>query len=93
MDEFKDTKSILLMSEGVSEKKLEAIFQRAMQRHKKMPEILDGEETQDLLKIGRNSLFKLRSSGKIPYYKTDGIIVYKRSEIMTYIEKHKHNKF
>ena len=93
MEEFKDTKSILMMSEEMLEEKLEIIYQRAMKKHKQLSEIIDGNEAQDLLKVGRTTLFKLRSSGEIPYYKINGTIVYKRSELMQFIEANKYETF
>lgn len=93
MEEFKDAKSILMMSEEMLEAKLEAIYQRALKEHKQLPEIIDGDDAQGILKIGTTSLYKLRVSGAIPHYKMGGTIVYKRSEILAYINEHKQDKF
>ena len=93
MEDYKNAKLILQMDEEQLYQFLENFTDRIMAKKKILPEIIDGDEAQDLLKIGRTSLFKLRSSGKIPFYKMDGTIVYKRSELMDYIQAHKQEKF
>jgi len=93
MEELNNPKLILQMDEEQLDYFLEKFYERIMAKNKVLPEIIDGEEAQGILKVGRTSLFKLRTSGKIPYYKMGGTIVYKRSEIMEYINEHKHDKF
>lgn len=47
---------------------------------------LSDSELSELLKVDRRTLKRYRQSGKIPYYKLKGKIIYKESEIYKLIE-------
>ena len=47
---------------------------------------LTDAELSELLKVDRRTLKRYRQSGKIPYYKLKGKIVYKESEVYKLLE-------
>lgn len=94
MDEFKDAKQIVLMSEADFEKSLEKALQKVIGLLKKPPEFIDEAETLQILGLrSKTSLYNLRMSGAISYSKMGKIILYRRSSLMEHIEKHELKKF
>ena len=94
MEEFKNTQSMILMTEEEFDRKLELQYQKFLQVHKKKPEWIDEKEALELLKLKRTSLWKLRSSGKILYSAISSKhLLYSRSSIMEFIENNIQAKF
>lgn len=94
MEEFKDTKTILLMSEDEFDKKLEAFYQRISKGATKPPKyVAEKVALQTLGLRSKTSLWKLRSEGKISYSKMGKIILYEYKSLMDYINEHKLSKF
>lgn len=54
---------------------------------------LTDEELSSVLKIDRRTLIRYRKSGKIPYYKIHGKILYKESQIFELLENNYHPAF
>lgn len=52
------------------------------------PEFLSDKETQRYLRLGRTSLYHLRQNG-LPYIKLGSKTIYRRSEVLDWIEQHK----
>lgn len=61
--------------------------------------VLDGErylsemELSELLKITRRTLVEHRSTGKLPFYKLGGRILYKESDIIRILEENRVEAF
>ena len=49
---------------------------------------LSGEEVCSQLRISTRTLQEYRNSGKLPFYKIGGKILYKQSDIQTMLERH-----
>jgi len=52
-------------------------------------EHLTATEAMELLRISRNQLYRLIYAGKVTAYKPSGRLLFKRSELMEYIEEGK----
>ncbi len=94
MEEFKDVKQIILMSEAEFDRKLDIAFQRFVGKMNQPPEHIGESEALQLLGLrSKTSLWKLRSTGAITYSKMGKIIMYRRSSLLTYIKKHELTQF
>ncbi len=50
-------------------------------------EWLDSQDVMQRLRIRPRTLYKLRKTGELPYYKLNGKILFKRSEVDAMVEK------
>lgn len=57
-------------------------------RMSEQPDIfLNSKETCDLLKCSNVTLWKLRKSNKIPFFKINGAVRFRRTDVINYITK------
>ncbi len=54
---------------------------------------LDNKDMSRILHISQRSLQDYRNRGKLPYYKIEGKILYKQSDILKYLENNYFEKF
>jgi hypothetical protein len=66
--------------------KIDSLIEQASTSKKE--DWLDNSDVCKLLKISKRTLQNYRDNGKIPYYKIEGKILYKFSEIESAFEKH-----
>lgn len=55
--------------------------------------ILNNDDLMDLLGVSRSTLQNYRNQGRIAYSKSNGTIWYQYTDILVFLEKHKHNSF
>ena len=56
-------------------------------------DVLNNEELIATYKISRTTASEWRNSGKLAYYKIGRLIMYKRSDIETFLQTHRHKTF
>lgn len=94
LDEFNNPKLILQMDEEQFYHFLEKLYQKIKAEHTELPKNVG--EAVALKTLGlksKTSLWKLRSEGKITYFKMGKIILYEYQSLMDYINEHKQSKF
>jgi len=64
-------------------KKIEDLLQ---ERHHNDVIYLNIEETSEFIKMKISSIYQLKYQGKIPYYKRGKLLLFKKSEIVNWIE-------
>ncbi len=72
---------------------LDSSIRKALQSTQpQQPEFLSEEEAQEFLKVKRTTLYQLRMNG-LPFIKLGSKTIYRRTEILEWVEQHAHEKF
>lgn len=93
IEDFSNMRTLILSDEDTFFKLLEK-FYKQLQSKDEVEEFMTEKETMKLLGISsKSTLFQYRSNG-LPYYQIGKrVILYKRSEVIGFIEKHKVSGF
>ena len=75
------------------ENRLKVIEDLLQERHHNDVVFLNIEETSEFIKMKVSSIYQLKYQGKIPYYKRGKLLLFKKSELVNWIESSRKETF
>ncbi len=75
------------------ENRLKIIEDLLQERHHNNVVFLNIDETSEFIKMKVSSIYQLKYQGKIPYYKRGKLLLFKKSELVNWIESSRKETF
>jgi excisionase family DNA binding protein len=75
------------------ENRLKIIEDLLQERHHNDVVFLNIDETSEFIKMKVSSIYQLKYQGKIPYYKRGKLLLFKKSELVNWIESSRKETF